>query len=213
MWLKNDALNVFFDERRGGMPVRDSLGFLRAASIEIAYKEPFPYFQSLNDKHPRVTKHSDSKLMASGVMRKGNVVTPHTYEMTATLEGNRLNLAYKLNVAITEKVIRSKIWLFSERSLLRCEVSGNPVDKAIETSPAWDVLYVGIQPTAPITLMGPSGRLKIFGATNPSVYARVYRLKKYPKLEVVYGWAYNILQEGTYTGDLILTYEGSKCST
>lgn len=37
MWLKNDILRVFFDERKGGMPVRDSFGFINAVAVEIVY--------------------------------------------------------------------------------------------------------------------------------------------------------------------------------
>lgn len=29
MWLKNNVLEVFFDEKRGGMPTRDSFGVIR----------------------------------------------------------------------------------------------------------------------------------------------------------------------------------------
>lgn len=204
MWLKNDILRVFFGESRGGMPVRDSFGFLRAAAIEIAYASPF--FQSLKDRRPHIEKHGNS-VVASGIMRRGREVTPHTYEMKATLEENRLNLTYKLNVAITEKIIRSKIWLWANHhSLQKCMMVGNLADKDLGRNPRWDTLYDGEQPKTPITLFGSGGKLEVTGSTTPPVYAEVWRFKKYPKLEVVYGWAKDLLQKGTYSGNLTLTY-------
>ena len=205
MWLRNDILRVFFDERRGGMPTKDNFGFLKASAIEIAYTPKSPSFQSLNDGRPHIEKHGSS-LVASGVMRKGGKSTPHTYEMIATLEGNRLNLAYRLNVARTEKITRSKIWLFAGKSLRRCEISGNVLN-AIGKTRNWKVLYYGEQLKPSITLLGPSGRLEILGSTIPPVYARVLCFKKYPKLEVIYGWARELLQKGTYSGELALTYK------
>ncbi len=71
MWLKNDILKVYFDERRGGMPVRDSFGFIKVASVEIARVWPPPFFQSLNERNPRIKKHGDSGLTMSGAMKKG----------------------------------------------------------------------------------------------------------------------------------------------
>lgn len=190
MWLRNDALAVFFDERRGGMPVGDSFGFIRAAAIEIAYAQPPPFFQSLNDRRPHIEKHGNS-VVASGIMRRGREVTPHTYEMKATLEGNRLDLAYRLNVARTEEVMRSKIWVWAAR---RGKIpKGN-----------WADIYLGRQPK-PFTLFG--GRLKISGSTTPPVYARVCHLREYPKYEVAYGWARGLLQKGTYSGNITLDYE------
>lgn len=219
MWLKNDVLKVFFDEHRGGMPVRDSFGFIEAASIEIADTEPIiifnrgvarlkvPFFQSLNDRTPHIAKHSDSEFMASGAMRRGNDITPHTYEMTATLEGNKLNLAYRLNANRTEEITHSKIWLWANHRLLqKCKVSGKIVDKDLGRNPRWDLLYDGKQPETPITLFGSGSRLEVSGSTNPPAYTMVYRFKEYPKLEVVYGWARDILPEGTYLGNLALTY-------
>lgn len=189
------------------MPVRDSFGFIMAASIEIAYTQSPPFSQSLEDGKPRIERYGDSKLVASGVMREGGKATPHPYEMTATLKENRLNLAYKLNVAITEKIIRSKIWLWTNhRCLQKCMMSGNHMDKDLGKLPNWDILYDGEQPENPITLFGSGGKLEVLGSTTPPVYAMVYRLREYPKLEVVYGWARGLLQKGTYSGDLTLVY-------
>jgi len=208
MWLKNDILEVFFDERRGGMPVRDSFGFIRAASVEIDYTGKFPHFQSLNDKKPHIERHGDSKLVASGIIqKKGKRATPHTYEMVATLEQNRLNLAYKLNAARTEEVVVSKIWLWTNPGVLqKCMMSGNIMDKDIGIHPRWDLLYDGEPSKTPITLFGPGGKLEVTGSITPPIYMRVWRFKKYPKLEVAHGWARGLLQEGTYSGDLTLTY-------
>lgn len=205
MWLKNDALRVFFDERRGGMPVRDSFGFLRGSAIEIAYAMPPPFFQSLNDKHPRIAKHSDSKLVASGVMQRGGKSAPHTYEMTATLKENSLNLMYRLNIANTEKALRSKVWLLANK-MQACAINGDTTTKCPWGNPYWNDLYFGKQPSGPITLFGSGGKMEISGSTTPPVYARVCSLNKYPRLEVVYGWARNTLSMGTYSGDLTLTY-------
>lgn len=206
MWLRSDILGVFFDERRGGMPVRDSFGFIRAASVEIARAWPPPFFQSLNERNPHITKHSDSKLMASGVMQRGEKSTPHTYEMTATLKENSLNLMYRLNVANTEKVLRSKVWLWTSEILRVCSIGGSIVTDDLGKNPYWNVLYLGKQLKDPITLFGSGSRLEISGSTTPPIYARVCSLKKYPRLEVVYGWARNTLSRGTYSGDLTLTY-------
>lgn len=208
MWLKNDDLKVFFDERRGGMPTGDNFGFLTAAAIEIAHTLRPPFFQSSGDQRPRIERRGDSELVASGTMWKGGVVAPHTYEMTATLKENRLNLAYKLNVARTEKIIRSKVWLWTNHRLLqKCMMSGNLMDKDLGRHPSWDILYDGEQPEKPITLFGSGGKLEIMGSTTPPIYAKVWRLKKYPKLEAVYGWAKGLLQKGTYSGELALTYK------
>jgi len=207
MWLRNDVLEVFFDERRGGMPTKDSFGFLKAAAVEIASTRPFPYFQSLNDKRPRIRKYGNSCLVASGIMRRGRTVTPHTYEMVATLEGNRLKLSYKLNAVGTEKIIGSKIWLWTNPETLQtCMISGDIIDENIWIHPRWDMLYDGEQPKTPFTFFGSGGKLEIMGSTTPPIYAQVFRFKKYPKLEVAHGWARELLQEGTYSGDLTLTY-------
>lgn len=211
MWLKNNVLGVFFDECRGGMPVRDSFGFINAAAVEIAYTLPPPSFQSLNDKIPHIKKHSYTCLATSGIMRKGEKSTSHTYEMIATLEGNRLKLSCKLNVAKTEKIARSKIWLFTAKgSLQRCEVSGKILNEDLGgSSPPWDVLYYGEQLRSPVILSGPRGRLEILGATIPPVYSKILSHREYPKLEVVHGWARDsLLQKGTYSGNLTLTYGG-----
>lgn len=245
MWLKNDTLGVFFDERRGGMPVRDSFGFIEAASIEIADTEPIvifdhgvarlkvPFFQSLNDRMPRIVKHSDSELMASGTMRRDKDITPHTYEMTATLKGNKLSLAYKLNVDRTEKITHSKIWLWTNPKLLqKCMMFGKIMGEDLGGDPRWDIPYDGEQPKTPITLYGSGGKLEVSGSTTPPVYAMVYRFKENldnkaeggkleavygwarnllhkaegGKLEVVYGWARDLLPKGTYSGNLTLVY-------
>lgn len=206
MWLKNDILKVYFDERRGGMPVRDSFGFLRASAIEIAYAMPPPFFQSLNYKHPRVKKHGDSGLTMSGAMKKGRETMPHTYKMTATLKGNKLNLSYRLKTTETERVIRSKIWLFANQILPECAISGKIMHEVIRENPVWEFIYEGEQPRNPITLLGPCGTLGILGSTIPSVRAVVSRLREYTKLEVAYEWARGTLEKGVYLGDLTLTY-------
>ncbi len=164
MWLKNDILQVFFDERRGGMPVRDSFGFLRAAAIEIDYTGKFPHFQSLNDKTPHIEYDTRRGLVVSGIVQKGRRATPHTYEMVATLEKNRLNLAYKLNVTRTEKIIISKLWFWTNHDVLqKCMMSGNIMDEDIGIHPRWDLLYDGEPSKTPITLFGPGGNWKSRG--------------------------------------------------
>lgn len=226
MWLENDVLKVLFDERRGGMLIGDSFGFIEATSIEIARTKPivifdrgvarlkFPFFQSLNDAAPSI-RRGDSWLVSSGVMRRDDEITPHTYEMVATLEGNRLSLAYKLNVARKERIAQSKIWLFANPKLLqKCMVSGRVIDEDIGRDPRWDILYDGEQPKAPITLFGSGGRLEVTGSTTPPVYAIVCRFKGPPdnerergKLEVIYGWARDEpLKKGIYLGNLTLVY-------
>lgn len=206
MWLRNDILKVFFDERRGGMPTADSFGFIRAASVEIARAWPPPFSQSLNERNPHIKKHGASGFATSGAMKRGGKTTPHTYEMTATLEGNRLDLSYRLNAARTESVIRSKIWLFASPLLSECEISGKIMHKALRKNPVWEFIYEGEQPRDPITLLGPNGTLGISGSTTPPVRAVVSRLRRYTKLEVAYEWARGTLKKGAYSGGLTLTY-------
>lgn len=224
MWLKNDVLRVFFDEHRGGMPTKDSFGFIRAASIEIASAWPPPFFQSFSDENPHIRKHGDSKLMVSGVMRKDLIrggYSPHTYEMAATLDGNKLDLAYKLNVARTENIIVSKIWLFS-RFFQKCAISDGVAFDAggadgrdednwfypfIKGS-SWRCIYAkeGKQPES-ITLFDAGGRLEVLGATTPPILTKVFR-RGCDQMEVAFGWATGTLQKGTYSGNLVLVYGG-----
>lgn len=193
VWLKNDFLQVFFDETRGGMPVKDSFGFLRASAIEIAYQTEPPFFQSLNDENPHIRQYKN-RVVASGVMKnkKGEVV-PHTYSMTAMLENDNLNVRYDLNVARTEGVIRSKIWVFVQ----------NPPHVFIKNQTRWMQLYLGEQPKS-LTLFG--GRLEISGGTTPPVYAQIYKVQEYQKYEMAYGWARELLQKGKYSGELTLKF-------
>lgn len=208
MLLENDVLKVFFDEKRGGMPTKDSFGFLRAASIEIARSFPFPYFQSLNDDKPEIKKFSDSHLVASGIMRKGKEITPDTYEMTAMLKENKLSLTYKLNVIKSGDVMFSKIWLFTNPLLSECMMSGKVLSDVRSASDlTWEMLYQGRQPEVPIIFFGRGGKLKVLGSTIPSVYTSIMRFKRYPKLEVTYAWASGLLLKGTYSGNLTLVYE------
>lgn len=187
MWLKNDILKVFFDERRGGMPVKDNFGFLRAAAIEIAYTHKPPFFQSLNDESPNIEKHGNT-IVASGIMRRGLNITPHAYTMKAVLEGNKLRLSYALDVVRTERIVRSKTWVWVQR--------GRKTKGA-----EWVDLYKGEQRQKPVIIDG----LKISGSTIPPGYERVCRLGS--RYEVVYGWARITLPQGIYSGNLTLTYK------
>jgi len=206
MWLENDVLKVFFDEKRGGMPTGDSFGFLRAASIEIAYTSVIPFFQSLNDKHPQLEKRGNM-VIARGIMSKGKTVVPHTYKMTATLEGNELRLAFELSVTKTERIVRSKIWLWTNEPLDTCMLSGEILDEDLDPEkPNWNLLYQGEQPEKPIVFLGTKGRLEILGETTPSIYASVISLRKYPKLETAFGWATESFQKRIYSGSFLLTY-------
>lgn len=208
MWLENDDLRIFFNEERGGMPTEDSFGFLRAASIEIAYTREFPFFQSLNDRHPHLERR-DNMVIARGVMSKGETTVPHTYKMVATLDGNELSLAFELNVTKMERITRSKIWLWTNESLDTCVMSGEILDKGAGPEESdWRWLYDGKQPEEPIVFLGSKGGLEIQGTTTPPIYASVISLKRYPKLETAYGWAVDSLETGTYLGHFILTYKG-----
>jgi len=136
--------------------------------------------------------------------------------MTATLEENRLNLSYKLNVAKSEKIINSYMWVWTNRTLHKCSVSGKILNEDTEPQNSiWDRIYFGKQLKEPITFLGPSGKLEIQGSTSPPVCSEISSLKKYPKLEAVYGWVFppsnpevfEILRKGTYFGNMSLTYE------
>ena len=208
MWLENDELRVFFDEKRGGMPTEDSFGFLRAASIEIGYTAQFPFFQSLNDKHPWMEKRGNT-VTAQGFVSKGKITGSNAYKMVATLNGNELSLAFELNVAREEEITRSKIWLWTNEPLDKCMMSGKILDKgAGPEDSAWRWLYDGKQPKEPIVFLGVEGKLEILGTTIPSIYASVISLKKYPKLETAFGWAVDSFQKGVYSGNFLLTYKG-----
>lgn len=207
MWVKNDILNVFFDKKKGGMPVKDNYGFIRAVSVEISYENQFPHLQSLNDKNPFIKKHSNTKLLASGIMQKDDMITPHKYEMIATLKRNTLNLEYGLYVSKPEKIIISKIWLFSDKSLQVCKIKDNTLDRTINENEDWKTLYNGNQLDFPVILSGSNGELEISGSTSPPIFMRVWSLKKYPKFEIVYGWAKGLLEKRIYSGNIILTYK------
>jgi len=215
VWLGNDALKVFFDETLGGMPTADSFGILRAVSIEIVRTRPFPFFQSLYDTRPRI-KCDGSMLVALGIMRKPlGEISPHTYRMEATVEENRLNLAYRLNVEEEEEIVHSKIWLWT-RPFQSYAIDGETFDIRskqpvfVENCPSggtWDYLEVRAGQPESITLFDSSGRLRISGSTTPQCYTEIQRYEQ-EKIEVVYGWAKGLLQKGTYSGRLELTYEG-----
>jgi len=215
MWLGNDILKVFFDENRGGMPTADSFGILKMVSIEIARTMPHPFFQSLNDTRPHI-KRDGSKLEVRGVMRKPlGEISPHTYEMEATVEENRLNLAYKLNVAEEEKIVHSKIWMWV-KPFQSYAIDGEVFDVKSKqpkreayckgSGGTWYWLHekMGPQPRS-ITLFYPDCRLGITGSTNP-YYTEIQRYE-HEKMEVVYGWAKGLLKKGTYSGSLVLTYD------
>jgi len=231
MWLGNDVLKVFFDEDLGGMPTADSFGILRAVSIEIARTRPFPFFQSLYDTRSRI-KCDGSRLVASGVMCKPvppedfilplrtipplGEISPHTYEMEATVEGNRLSLAYRLNVAAEEKIVHSKIWMWT-KPFQSYTIDGETfnvrnkqpawVEHCAKSGGTWYFLEARAGQPKSITLFDSSGRLRISGATIPPCYTEIQRYE-HEKMEVVYGWAKNLLQKGTYSGKLELTYDG-----
>jgi len=215
MWLGNDALKVFFEENLGGMPTADTFDIISAVSIEIARTKPFPFFQSLNDTRPRI-KRDGSKITVQGIMRKPlGEIMPHTYEMEATIEENRLNLAYRLDVARDEQIVQSKIWMWvkpfqsyamdgetfdvkSKRSMQEeyCARSGG----------TWYYLEERIGQPGSITLFYPNCRLRITGSTTPPYYTEIQRYED-KKMEVVYGWARGLLKKGMYSGSLELTYE------
>jgi len=215
VWLGNDILKVFFDENLGGMPMADSFGVLRAVSIEIARTRPFPFFQSLYDTRPRM-RCDGSKLVALGVMRKLlGEISPHTYRMEATVEGNRLNLVYRLNVEVEEEIVHSKIWLWT-KPFQSYTIDGETFDirskrSALEeNSPSggrWYYPEVRAGQPESIILFDSSGRLRISGSTTPPCYTEIQRYE-HEKIEVVYGWAKGLLQKGTYSGKLELKYEG-----
>jgi len=71
----------------------------------------------------------------------------------------------------------------------------------------WDYLEVRAGQPESITLFDSSGRLRISGSTIPQCYTEIQRYEQ-EKIEVVYGWAKGLLQKGTYSGRLELTYEG-----
>jgi hypothetical protein len=212
MWLGSyDNLKVFFNERRGGMPTADNFGILRAVSVEIARTSSFPFFQSLNDTRPRM-KHDGSKLEVQGVMRKSKEVSPHTYEMEATIEGNRLNLAYRLNVAAEEEIIHSKIWVWT-KPFQAYAIDGETFrvgrgQKGYRTKSGGIWYLLEARPGQPksITLLDSSGRLIISGSTIPPCFTEIYCYEN-KKIEVVYGWAKDQLQKGTYSGKLEIAYD------
>lgn len=217
LWLGNDILKVFFDERLGGMSTADSFGVLKAVSIEIARTRPFPFFQSLYDTRPRI-KCDGSKLVALGVMRKLlGEISPHTYRMEAAVEGNRLSLSYRLNVAEEEEIVHSKIWMWT-KPFQNYTIDGKTFDvrskppALVEQCPSGGTWYYPEvrdgQPES-ITLFDSSGRLRISGSTIPPCYTEIQRYE-HEKVEIVYGWAKGLLQKGTYSGKLELTYEGFK---
>jgi hypothetical protein len=211
MWLGNDTLKVFFDEKRGGMPVADSFGILRAVSVEIARTRPFPYFQSLNEKKPHI-KVDGSEIRVKGVMQKSGEVLPHTFELDAAIEENRLSLDYRLNVAADSRIVESKIWLWT-KPFQSYAVDAAKFDIRSKTSIArfrkqggtWHLLEERLGQPALIRLFGNSS-LSVSGSTTPPYYSEIYRYE-YEKLEVVYGWAKAILKKGVYSGSLVLTYD------
>ena len=205
MWLDSEKVGVRFDEEWGGMPMEDSLGILRCASVELALEGGSTFFQSRNDSYP-LMKKLDSGLVASGVMRKRHGrVLKHTYELKAKLEGNELYLDFKLNVPTTESISRSKVW-FLTRWFGKCMVDGKPV-KVGEMSPAWkSVKRMAGQPTS-VVLYGDRFSLEIQGSTDPSVY---FALAKSNKLEAVYGWAEEHIEKGTYAGSFKVIYGGGR---
>lgn len=216
MWLGNDILKVFFDENLGGMPMEDSFGILRAVSIEIVRTRPFPFFQSLYDTRPRI-KCDGSRLEVLGVMRKPlGEISPHTYRMEATVEGNRLNLVYRLNIGAEEQIVHSKIWIWT-RLFQSYMIDGETFDVEnkrpawVEHCPTYGGTWYFLEARAgqpeSITLFDSSGRLRISGLTIPPCYTEIQRYE-HEKMEVVYGWAKGLLQKGIYSGRLELTYEG-----
>jgi len=195
MWLKSKKVGVRFDEKRGGMPMGDSLGILKCASVELALKRGPYFFQSRNDNNPRM-KRQDSRLTASGIMRKrpGRVLE-HTYELKAKLEGNELYLDYKLKVPETERIFRSKIWLLT-RCFEKCTVDGKPI-KIGEMAPDWNLIKRMPKQPKSIILSDDKFSLEIQGSTDPSVFWSFYKYTHdgktdvprglYNKLEIIYG--------------------------
>ena len=217
MWLGNDILKVFFDENMGGMPTADSFGILKAVSIEVARTRPFPFFQSLNDTRPRI-KCDGNKLVAMGIMRKPlGEISPHTYAMEAAVEENRLSLAYRLNVAAEEQIVHSKIWMWTW-PFQSYEIGGETFDVKSKqpvrgeyckkSGGTWYFLEVKTGQPESITLFYPDCRLKITGSTSPPCYTEIQRYEN-AKMEVVYGWAKDLLKRGKYSGSLTLAYEAS----
>lgn len=201
MWLKSKDVGVRFDEKWGGMPMGDSLGLLRCVSIELALKRG-PFFQSRNDTRSQI-KRLDSGLITSGIMRRRGeaLKLKHTYELKAKLEDNELYLDFKLNVPTTESIIRSKIW-FLTRWFDKCIVDGKPL-KIGEMSPAWKLVKRTPEQPTSIVLSNGKFSLEIQGNTDPSVFWSLY---KYNKLEVIYGWAQEEIEKGTYTGSFKVIY-------
>ncbi len=212
MWLKSKDVGVRFDEKWGGMPMGDSLGLLRCVSIELALKRG-PFFQSRNDTHPRMKRH-DSGLTASGIMRKKpGKVLKHTYELKAKLEDNELYLDFRLNVPTTERIFHSKIW-FLTRWFGKCIVDGKPI-KLGEMAPAWKLIKRTSKQPESVVLCNGKASLEIQGSTDPSVYWSLYNLppfkrerlaRPYNNLEIIYVWAEENIEKGTYTGSFKVIY-------
>jgi len=211
MWLKSKEVGVHFDEKWGGMPMMDSLGILKCASIELALKRGPTFFQSRNDTHPRMKRH-DSGLIASGIMRRRGEVLEHTYELKAKLEDNELYLDFRLNVPTTERIFRSKIW-FLTRWFDKCIVDGEHVEVG-EMSPSWNLIERMPKQPKSIVLCDDTFSLEIQGSTDPSVSWSLYKYSPpsksstwaYNKLEIIYGWAEENIKKGTYTGSFKVIY-------
>jgi len=213
MWLKSKDVGMHFDEKRGGMPMGDSLGILKCASIELALERGPYFFQSRNDTHPRI-KRQDSGLTASGIMRKKGKVLEHTYELKAKREHNELYLDFKLNVPTTEHIFRSKVW-FLTRWFGKCIVDGKPI-KIGEMTPNWNLIKRMPKQPKSVILSDDKFSLEIQGSTDPSVFWSFYKYAhdgkedvprgRYKKLEIIYGWAEENIEKGMYTGRFKVIY-------
>ena len=211
MWLKSKEVGVHFDEAWGGMPMMDNLGILKCASIELAMEKGPYFYQSRNDTHPRIKRH-DSGLTASGIMRKRHGKDlKHTYELKAKLEGNELYLDFKLNVPKTERIFRSKVW-FLTRWFGKCIVDGKPMKFGV--SPSWKLIDRMPKQPKSVVLCNGKGSIEIQGSTDPSTFWSLYTYCppsksstwSYNKLEIIYGWAEDNIEEGTYTGSFKVIY-------